>query len=187
MERSFRTTQSQLIPEMRRANIHTLDEANLYIESTYQVKFNNKYSSYTNNTKSVFVGVENIDDLNHILSIKTLRTIDNGHCVRHLNKYYLPMEKNKSVYFRNGTKALVLQCYDGTIAISVGEEMFSAHEIQSNAKFSIEFDVDWERVKRKGGYTPPMTHPYKRASFEKYISKVKHLNQKEKDKMLQYI
>lgn len=97
------------------------------------------------------------------------------------------MEKNKSIYFNNKTKALLLECFDGSLVISIGDTLFSAFEIPKNKKFSIEFDIDWERVKRKGGYTPPMSHPYKRASFEKYISKVKHLNQQEKDKMLQYM
>lgn len=73
VERSFRTTQSRLIPELRRANIHSLDEANLYIEHNCQVKFNTNFSSYSNNTKSVFIGVDNIEDLSHILSIKTLK------------------------------------------------------------------------------------------------------------------
>lgn len=65
------------------------------------------------------------------------------------------MDGKKSLYFRNGTQALVMECFDGKLSVSIGDEMYSTFEIPKNRKFSVEFDVDWDKTKRKRGYAPP--------------------------------
>lgn len=186
VERFFKTAQSRLIPEMRRANIQNLDEAIHYIENTFEDKFNAIGSSYSNDTKSVFSIVENFKDLNHLLSIKSFRKIDNGHCIKYKNKFYLPVQNNKGVYFRNSTHVLILECFEGNLLTSIGDELFSLVEIEKNKKFSTEFDIDFKKIKRMGGHAPPMTHPYKLSSFQKYVNSVKHLKTNQKKKMLEF-
>ena len=67
------------------------------------------FSLPLNNTKTVFEKQPNKMKINQILAVLSTRKIDNGHCVRYKNKYYLPVTKNGiKTYLKKGTTAMAV-------------------------------------------------------------------------------
>lgn len=173
IERLFNTLQSRLIPELRLAGIHNIEEANEFLK-LYIKKFNERFSLPINSTKTVFEKQPSSTRINEILSIINERVIDQGHCIKYKKEYYMPLKENGNrEYFTRGTKCLVIEAFDSSLFISIGERMYSLDKIEKRKELSSEFDIVSEKVVRKP-YVPPMTHPWKRDSYMKFLAKQKH-------------
>lgn len=75
-----------------------------------------------------------------------------------------------------GTSALIINAFDGQKFISVDEKVYALEEIQANAKTSPEIDFK-EPKKTKKKYIPPMSHPWKHASFVRQQEKAHKYHQ----------
>ncbi|MDF7682077.1 hypothetical protein PT287_00880 [Lactobacillus sp. ESL0679] len=64
-----------------------------------------------------------------------------------------------------GTKCLVIQALDGQLLVTVDEQVYALSELAVNAQVSPEIDPAEKPKKPKKKYIPPMSHPWKRASF----------------------
>jgi len=75
------------------------------------------------------------------------RKIDNGSCLKYHNQYYLPVDSRRlAVHHRKGTTVMVIKAFDLA-------------------------DLPKNPQKR---YVPPMSHPWKQDSFDRYMKKLKH-------------
>lgn len=176
IERLFGSLQSRLIIELRIRNITTIDEANLFLHK-YIKLYNSKFALPINYNSSVFECVNNTNDIIHYLSIRVPRVIDNGSCINFKNKIYYPSINNERKYFDYRTKALVIQTLDNNLFVTIGDEIYNLTELKSHHDISNDFDtLSITTSTKKTVYRPPMSHPWKRASFEKFISKQKHIN-----------
>lgn len=174
VERVFETLQSRLINEMKLDNIQTIEEANIFLKK-FIPRFNKRFALPLNNIKSVFEKQPTSSFINHTLAILEERTIDNGNSIKYKNKYYQPFKYDKIVCFRPKTKCLIINCFDGTMLVSIDDEIYQLKELSRNEKFSKEFDeIQVEKEKKK--YIPPMSHPWKLASFKKYLEKAHATN-----------
>ena len=72
------------------------------------------------------------------------------------------------------TDCLVIKAFNGDLLVTIDEQILELKELSSNERFSNEFDEVIE-VKEKKKYIPPMTHPWKVASFKKQLQKA-HTN-----------
>ena len=133
------------------------------------------FSLPLNNTKTVFEKQPNKMKINQILAVLSTRKIDNGHCVRYKNKYYLPVTKNGiKTYLKKGTTAMVIESFDGTLYVNILDQLFILEEIPEHEILSKTFDAEYKEIKQRKYYIPPMTHPWKHASFLAYLAKQKH-------------
>jgi hypothetical protein len=174
VERVFETLQSRLVNELKLDNIQTIEEANLFLKS-YVKQFNKRFALPLNNIISVFEKQPIPSIINNTLAILEERTIDNGNSIKYKNTYYQPFKYDNMVCFRPKTKCLVIKCFDGTLLVSIDEEVFQLKELLRNERFSKEFDevlIKKEKIK----YIPPMSHPWKLASFKKYLEKAHTTN-----------
>ena len=123
---------------------------------------------------SVFETSPNAEKINYTLAVLTPRKLDNGNSIKYQNKYYQPYLDNQLKCFSPKTECLVIKAFNGDLLLSVDEQVLELRELTRNERFSKEFDESVE-IKEKKKYIPPMSHPWKLASFKKQIQKA-HTN-----------
>ena len=170
IERLFETFQLRLIPELRLANITTIEEANNFLPS-FLDKYNSKFALCIDNTKSVFEKQPSLQKINLTLAILSRRVVDTGHSICFKNKHYRTVNSvGTPIYFGKGTKAMVIEAFDKKLYATVEDSIFSLEEIPDVQAYSKNFD-EVLPVEPKKIYIPKMTHPWKRETFEKFAEK----------------
>ena len=72
------------------------------------------------------------------------------------------------------TECLVIKAFNGDLLVTIDEKVYELRKLKRNMSVSKEFDESIQ-VKEKKKYIPPMTHPWKLASFKKQMQKA-HTN-----------
>ena len=170
IERTNGTFQGRLVQELRLNNITTIEEANKYLIEVFVPYFNSKFALNYNKFDSVFEKSPNEEEINYTLAVLTPRKIDNGNSIKFQNKYYQPYLNNKLKCFSPKTECLVIKAYDGSLVVSIDEQILELKELSRNESLSKNFE-EVPIVKEKKKYIPPMSHPFKAASFKKYQEK----------------
>ena len=174
IERTNGTFQGRLVQELRLNNITTIEEANKYLIETFVPNFNKRFALDYKKFESVFEETPSEEKINYTLAILTERTIDNGNSIKYYGKYYQPYLNDKLKCFMPKTKCLVIKAYNGDLLVAIDEQVLELKELNRNEKLSKEFDEIVEQKERKK-YVPPMSHPWKLASFKKQMQKA-HTN-----------
>lgn len=170
IERLFESFQLRLIPELRLANITTIEEANRFLPA-FLNKYNSKFALCINNTKSVFEKQIDLQKINLTLATLSRRVIDTGHSICFKKKYYRPVNSvGTPIYFGKGSKCMVIESFDKKLYVTVEDNIFALEEIPEVQAYSLNFDEILPTEPKKI-YIPRMTHPFKRQSFEKFIEK----------------
>ena len=178
VERIFRTLQSRLIIELRLNGITTIEQANIFLNS-YIKEYNDAFALPVNNIKSVFEKQPDDEKINLTLAVLSSRKIDNGHCIRYENKYFKLLDNyGYPVYYYKGTSGMVIKSFNKELYFCVEEKVYVLEEIPTHERKSRNFDFDTPVEKPKKKYIPPMSHPWKQASFEKYMNKQAHRKEK---------
>ena len=178
IERLFESFQLRLIPELRLANITTIEEANRFLPSFIE-KYNSKFALCINNTKSVFEKQPSKEKINLTLAILSRRVVDTGHSICFKNKHYRTVNSiGTPIYFGKGTKCMVIEAFDKSLFATVEDRIFSLEEIPEVQAKSENFD-EILPTEPKRIYIPRMIHPFKRQSFEKFMEKQNLTLQKE--------
>lgn len=173
VERLNQTLQSRLVVEMRLASVDSIESANKFI-SSYIKEYNLQFSIPLNSTKNVYEKQPTFPQIDKILAVISNRKLDAGHCIRYKNKYYIPIARSGSeAYFHKGAHALVIESFSGKLYVNISDNLFALKEIPPRQKLSPTFDT-FVQVKPKRVYIPPMSHPWKQASFNTYLYKQKH-------------
>lgn len=176
VERMFGTLQSRLPIELRLTNVSSIEEANEFLNSHIK-KFNKQFALPIDNIKSVFETQPDNDIINLILAVLSSRKIDNGSCLKYQNKYYLPVNGiGIAVHHRKGTTAMVIKAFNGELYSCIGEQIYALELLPEHRLSSKAFDLATIPDVPRKKYIPPMNHPWKQASFEKYAKKQSHRN-----------
>lgn len=174
IERTNGTFQGRLIQELRLNGITTIDKANEYLLNTFVPNFNKRFALNYKMFESVFEKAPSEDVINYTLAVLTPRKFDNGNSIKYHNSYYQPYSDGKLKCFLPKTECLVIKAFDGKLLVTIDEQVLELRELSRNEKFSKEFDelVDIKETKK---YIPPMSHPWKLASFKKQMQRA-HTN-----------
>lgn len=174
VERMFQTLQSRLPIELHLAGISTIEQANEFLNS-YIKKFNAQLALPVDNIRSVFEKQPNSKKINLTLAVLANRKIDNGSCVRYNKGYYLPVDTyGHAVYYHKGTSGVVIKSFDNELYFCVNEKVYALELIPDHVPSSKNFDLVTSPKTPKEHYIPPMSHPWKQASFEQYCNKQSH-------------
>ena len=174
VERMFGTLQSRLPVELRLANVTSIQQANQFLNS-YIKKFNKQFALPIDSIKSVFELQPNNDKINLTLAVLSSRKIDNGSCLKYQNEYYLPVNSQGiAVHHRKGTTAMVIKAFNGELYSCIGEQVYALELLPEHKPSSKAFDLATIPEVPKKKYIPPMNHPWKQASFEKYAKSQSH-------------
>ena len=176
VERLNETLQSRLPVELKRAHINNIEQANEFLKS-YLKKFNDQFALHLNSTKSVFEEQPSLDKINQILAIISERKIDHGHSIKFQNQFYITKDAyGQPIYFKAKTTCMVIQAFDGTLYGNVLDQLYILEPIPKTEAISKNFDnpITNKVKKEKKHYIPPMSHPWKHASYLNYLQKMKH-------------
>ena len=175
VERLNQPLQSRLPVELRLAGITTIEGANEFLHS-YIKKFNAKFSLPIHHTKSVFVEQPSDETINLILAVLNERTVDCGHCIRFQNQHYRMLDnRGLQVHYRNGTKTMVIQAFDGSLYCCVNDkEIYALEKVPERYPSSKNLDAEQPAQKPKKKYIPPMNHPWRRSAFRKFVQNQPH-------------
>ena len=170
IERTNGTFQGRLVNELKLHGITTIEEANKYLIDVFVPYFNQRFAMDYKKFESVFETSPSDEKINYTLAILTPRKIDNGNSIKYYGKYYQPYINNQVKCFSPKTECLVIKAFNGDLLVTIDEQVLELKELSRNKRFSKEFDEVVE-VKEKKKYIPPMSHPWKLASFKKQIEK----------------
>ena len=171
IERDNGTFQDRLVSELRLNNITTIEEANKYLIEIFVPKFNSKFALDYKKFDSVYEVSPNSEKINYTLAILTPRKIDNGNSIKYFNNYYQPYENGVLKCFRAKTECLVIKAFNGELFVTIDEKIYELRKLESHEKYSKEFDAEPLQLVEKEKYIPPMSHPWKLASFKKQQAK----------------
>lgn len=174
VERMFGTLQSRLPVELRLENVTSIQQANQFLH-TYIKKFNKQFALPIDNIKSVFETQPDNEKINLTLAVISSRKIDNGSCLKYNNNYYLPANSQGiAVHYRKGTTAMVIKAFDGELYTCIGEQVYTLKLLLNHKPSSKAFDLATLPDVPKKKYIPPMSHPWKQESFDRYVKKQEH-------------
>ena len=174
VERLFQTLQSRLPVEFRLKGINTLSEANVFLNS-YIKEYNAKFALEPNLTKSVFEKQPSLEEINLYLAVLTERKVDNGHCIKFKNAYFKTVNKNgHQVHFYKGTKAMVIEAFDGNKFCCIDETIYALEAIPTHEKQSKNFDFIAMQTKPIKRTIPAMNHPWRRQEFWRFVKMQEH-------------
>lgn len=175
VERLNQTLQSRLPIELRLAGITAIDAANEFLNS-YIKEFNAKFSLPFNTIKSVFEEQPENEKINLILSVLCERTVDCGHSITYLNKYYRMIDKSgKQIHYRKSTKVMIIKAFDGNLFCCVNDkDIYVLEEIPKHEAKSKDFDSDYKKPEPINRYIPPMSHPWKKQTFNRFVNSQAH-------------
>ena len=172
IERLFESFQLRLIPELRLANITTIEEANRFLP-TFLNKYNSRFALCINDIKSVFENQPSLQKINLSLAVLSRRIVDTGHSICFKKKHYRTVNSvGTPIYFGKGTKAMVIESFDKKLYATIEDSIFALEEIPEVQVYSKNFDEILPTEPKKI-YIPKMIHPWKRQSFEKFAQKQK--------------
>lgn len=171
IERDNSTFQDRLVSEFRLNNITTIDEANKYLIEIFVPEFNSKFALDKSKFESVYEASPKADEINYTLAILTPRKFDNGNSIKYHNNYYQPYENGILKCFRAKTECLVIKAFNEELFVTIDEKIYELRKLESHQKYSSEFDEVPPEKKEKKKYIPPMSHPWKLASFQEQIRK----------------
>lgn len=174
VERMFLTLQSRLPTLLRLTGVATIAQANEYLKD-YLPKFNKKFALDHSRMPSAFERKPSQETANLTLAVLTKRKVDSGHSIRFENKYYRTVNQTGlPVHFYKGTEGLVVQTFDKSLYFSVEDRIYALEEIPEHELTSRNFDFSGSSSKPLSRYIPPMSHPWKKASFEQFKRKQIH-------------
>lgn len=175
VERLNQTLQSRLPVEFSLAKIKDIESANKYL-AKYVKKFNKQFAHPLSAAQSVFEKSLSKEKINQMLAVLSERTIDSGHCIKFMNKFYKILDRRgKQVHYKKGTKVMVIKAFDGELFVNVNDkDTYVLEEIPVRYEKSKNFDVDYAEPKSKKKYKPPANHPWRHSSFSKFTKTQAH-------------
>ena len=176
IERTNGTFQGRLVNELILHGITTMEEANKYLLDVFVPDFNRRFAMDYRKFQSVFETSPSSEKINYTLAVLTPRKIDNGNSIKYYGKYYQPYLNGELKCFMPKTECLVIKSFNGELLVTIDEQVFELKELSRNEKFSKDFDEVIE-TKEKKKFIPPMSHPWKLASFKKQQQKSHYRHQ----------
>lgn len=164
IERLFGTFQSRLVAELRLNNIITIEKANKFVLE-YLPVYNKQFALPINYNKSFMEESPSVDLINLYLSIFTNKTVNNGSTIKHKGILYYPEINGQKTNLLPKTKVIFIESFDHKYYILHEDKFYNA----------VELIIDQHSIqpikKEKKVYRPPASHPFKAASYQRYIEK----------------
>jgi hypothetical protein len=174
IERLFGTLQGRLPILFRLAGITTIEAANEFMIS-YLNEFNAKFALDHNAIPSVFETQPTEEKINLTLAVLSERKVDSGHSVKYDSKYFRTIDNNgRPVFIEKGTTGLVIKAFDGRLFFSAADMVVALEHIQDKEAYSKELSALYPPEEKKPPYIPPLTHPWKKDTFDKFQKKMRH-------------
>lgn len=138
VEKANDTIQQRLLNDIKRHNIISVDQLNIWFNKSYVKYLNKKFAYPPKEVESEFVALGeefNKSKLNDIFCIKDTRTILDGNCISYNNNYYVPLDKDNKVapIYKGSTVEIWENIFDHSIKISTkNNTLYKTKQIQGH-------------------------------------------------------
>lgn len=127
VERSFRTVQGRLVPELRLAGITNMQMANHYLQQVFIHSYNKRFEVEARSSTTRFRPLRAFINLDEIFCIKHQRIINRDHTLSFKGVRYKLTEPPRNLWKHEAT---VLVYPDGTVSIKLAEENLSFEKVK---------------------------------------------------------
>lgn len=166
VERSFGTHQDRLVKELRLAQISTMAEANRFLRSRYVPAHNRRYAIEPANPADAHRPLLKRHNLDAILSVQTIRTLERDFTVRWANRFFQVLS-DQPVRARPKDQVLIEQRLDGSIHLRCRGCYLAFRPIaKPTARRPLGVTATLRPQRRSVRHRPPMSHPYKAVSYQ---------------------
>ena len=165
IERSFKTDQDRLVKEMRLKNIITIKQANEFLKS-YWPKHNRRFAVKPFKQGNMHRPVPKGMDLDAILCRKTEHPLRNDFTIVHDKKLYQILDRTV------GKKLTVEERINGAVYITYKGSRLKYKQIAARPL------KKKPKPKPRKINRPSMEHPWKKASYDKWLLEKAHLQSK---------
>ena len=168
VERRFGNLQDRLIKEMRLSNIDSIEEANVYANELFIPWFNQRYGKEAKTPQNLHqkLTADESANLDSILSIQTVRIVQNDFTVRHSGKYYQLLESVNIAVFRKD-EVVIEYWLDGSERIRKGKHYLEYEVLAEVPKMTKKLSRKLLLPRKQAN--PDPDHPFKRRSYERYL------------------
>ena len=162
VERNNQTQQDRLVKELRLAGINTIQQANLFLYSSYWDKHNRKFAKEAKSTKDAHRTLLLQHDLDNILCHKEERTLSKNLEIQYKNVIYQIDLKQSSRVLQHA-KVTVIERLDGEVRIEYkGKYLpFKIHTFQECVGKEVNSKELDQFLKEKKPRTVRPDHPWK--------------------------
>jgi len=170
VERTHGTHQDRLVKKLRRKEITSQQQANVYLENEYLPEHNGRFARVAAKPEDYHQRAPRAAELDRIFRLESPRTVYNDWVVRYDNRFF-QLERQSRHYAPAPSQVLVCQGRHGSIAIEYRGRELDWREIPAPAKPCV-LAVKPARegfkkrslptTKRK--WVPPADHPWRRAA-----------------------
>jgi len=161
-ERSFRTYQDRLIKEIRLRKISSIKEANRFLGS-FIPKHNRRFSVRPIKEGNLHRALSKDIKLDSMLCIKEQRTLRNDFTIAYKKRLYQVLDKGI------GKAIEVQERINGSLHI-----FYRGRKLRYKL-ITVKLKQDKPKLKLRRIIRPKMKHPWKKASYDNWISKKAHL------------
>lgn len=166
IERLFKTLQDRLVKDLRLAGINTIAEANEFLEKIFIPKFNAKFNVVAKKPENLHTPLTETElaRIDNIFSIHTYRGVNNDFTIRFKGKWFQLMEQQPTLVLRKD-QILVEEHLDGSIHLNLRGKYLGYVGLPQRPE-KVKMHVTG-LTKERQIWKPPMSHPWKKLSFEK--------------------
>lgn len=166
VERGFKTHQDRLVKELRLAKISTVPGANHFLHQRYLPTHNARFAVEPANPTDAHRPLLTRHDLAAILSVQTVRTLERDFTLR-LNNRCFQVLPHQPVRVQPKDTVLIEQRLDGTVHLRCQGRYLAFRAIAKRVGHRLRVVTASLTPRRsRPGHRPPMTHPYKAASYQ---------------------
>lgn len=130
IERLWRTFQDRLYNELKKKNIHTIEEANQYLKEIFIPKYNARFALPIDNTKNHFISPQKDFNYNIELAIWSEHKIYHNSYLKYNKQYHVILDNNEKVYIPTSGKVKVYKYLDGTEHILYNDKFYDLKAVK---------------------------------------------------------
>lgn len=165
IERLWRTFQDRLYNELKKKNIHTIEEANQYLKEVFIPKYNARFALPIDNTKNHFISPPKNFDYNIELATWSEHKIYHNSYLKYNKQYHIILDNNKKVYIPTSKKVKVYKFLDGSEHILYNEKFYklkTVKEYQNQITKPIVISLKSQEEINKSKAHAPTNSPWKK-------------------------
>lgn len=114
IERLWRTFQDRLYKELKKKNISTIEEANLYLNDVFIPKYNARFALPIDNNKNHFICLDKDFDYNKELAVFSEHKVYHNSYLKYNKSYHIILENSIKTYLPTSNLVKVYTFLDGT-------------------------------------------------------------------------
>lgn len=164
IERLWRTFQDRLYKELKKNNIHSIEEANQFLSNVFIPKYNARFALPIDNNKNHFICLDKDFDYNRELAIWSEHKVYHNSYLKYDRSYHVILDNNEKVYLPTSGTVKVYTFLDGTNHILFNHKWYSLKtikDLKAEVKKILKTSRSMEQINQSKSHKP-INSPWKK-------------------------